>query len=36
MVERQARDPEVRGSYPGPGTNFSLKFKILQDTELFA
>ena len=29
MVERQARDPEVRGSNPVPGSNFSLEFKLL-------
>ena len=28
MVERQARNPEVRGSNPGSGSNFSLE--ILQ------
>ena len=28
MVECQARDLEVRGSNPGPGSNFSLEFKI--------
>ena len=28
MVERQARDLEVRGSNPVPGSNFSLEFKI--------
>ena len=27
--ERQARDLEVRGSNPGPSSNFSLEFKIL-------
>ena len=27
MVERQARDLEVRASNPGPDSNFSLKFK---------
>ena len=27
MVERQARDMEVRGSNPGPGSSFSLEFK---------
>ena len=27
MVERHARDLEVRGSNPGPGSNFSLEFK---------
>ena len=25
MVERQARDLEIRGSNPGPGSNFSLE-----------
>ena len=29
MVERQARDLKVRGSNPGPGSNFSLEFKIV-------
>ena len=28
VVERQARDLEVRGSNPGPGSNFSLEFKL--------
>ena len=28
MVERQARDLEVRGSNPGPGSNFSLESKM--------
>ena len=28
MVERQARDLEVRGSNPGPGSNLSLEFKF--------
>ena len=27
MVERQARDLEVRDSNPGPGSNFSLELK---------
>ena len=27
MAERQAIDLEVRGSNPGPGSNFSLEFK---------
>ena len=33
MVERQARDLEVRGSNPGPGSNFSLelKFKMMDN-----
>ena len=26
MVEHQARDMEVRGTKPGPGSNFSLEF----------
>ena len=32
MVERQARDVEVQGSNPGPGSNFSIEFefKIVQ------
>ena len=25
VVERRARNPEVRGSNPGPGSNFSLE-----------
>ena len=29
MVERQARDQEVRGSNPGPGSNFSLEFQYI-------
>ena len=29
MVQRQARDMEVRVSNPGPGTNFSLEFKMI-------
>ena len=28
MVERQARDLKVRGTNPGPGSNFSLEFKF--------
>ena len=28
MVERQARDLEVRGSNPGPSLNISLEFKL--------
>ena len=28
MVERQAIDLEVRGSNSGPGSNFSLEFKL--------
>ena len=28
VAERQARDLEVRGSNPGPGSNFSLEFKF--------
>ena len=27
MVERQARDLEVRGSNPGPGSNLCLEFE---------
>ena len=29
MVERQAKDVEVRGSNPGPGSNFSHEFKMI-------
>ena len=29
MVERQARFVEAQGSNPGPGSNFSLEFKLL-------
>ena len=29
MVECQARDLKVRGSNPGPGSNFSLELKIV-------
>ena len=28
VVERQARDLEVRGSNPGPGSNFSLELEF--------
>ena len=28
MVERQARDLELRGSNPGPGSNFSLELEL--------
>ena len=27
MVERQAKDLDIRGSNPGPGLNFSLEIK---------
>ena len=30
MVERQARDLDVRGLNLGPGSNFSLGFKMLR------
>ena len=28
MVQRQARDLEMRGSNPGRGSNFSIEFKL--------
>ena len=31
MVERQARYLEVRGSNPGPGSNFFLEFKNIYE-----
>ena len=30
MVERRARNPEVRGSNPGSGSNFSLENLIMK------
>ena len=33
MVERQDRNLEVRGSNPGPGSNFSLEFKLLPESQ---
>ena len=33
MVERHAKDLEVRGSNPGPGSNFSFEFKFLTSIE---
>ena len=29
MTERQASNLEVRGSNPGPGSNFSLEFQLI-------
>ena len=34
MVERQAKDLEVRGSNLGPGLNFSLEFKHMSVTTI--
>ena len=35
MVERQARDLEVRDSNPGPGSNFSLESKTVISTNIY-
>ena len=33
VVERHARDLELRGSNPGPGSNFSLEFKMFKNLD---